>query len=208
MSAAEIPPVAQTTTLLAIGLVPLRVHLGRLEVLLVDAPAGPSLPRGAPAPASSLEDEAAAIADRLVGLPGTALQLGAFGRPSEGVSIAFLFLVRPAAAGADPRKGSAWHDWQDVAAVPPGRRDGAILAKAIERLRHDVEHGTPGFLLVDEEFTVSELRRVHESIRQVELDPSNFRKRVANWAEDGIVEELGTTRPTPTRPARLYRLRG
>jgi 8-oxo-dGTP diphosphatase len=70
-----------------------------------------------------------------------------------------------------------------------------------------VEYGLSGFAMVDERFTVSELRRVHQAVRNVELDPSNFRKRVNRWVCEGLVEELDAMRATATRPARLFRLR-
>jgi len=43
-------------------------------------------------------------------------------------------------------------------------------------------------------------------VRGVSLDPSNFRKRVSRWVDEGLVVELDRMRPTATRPARLYRL--
>jgi len=67
-----------------------------------------------------------------------------------------------------------------------------------------VEHGGAGFLLVGDEFTVSELRHVHEAARGIELDPSNFRKRVSRWVDEGVVVDIEKMRPTATRPARLY----
>jgi 8-oxo-dGTP diphosphatase len=79
-----------------------------------------------------------------------------------------------------------------------------VVAHARARVEHDVEHGGAGFLLVGDEFTVSELRHVHEAARGIELDPSNFRKRVSRWVDEGVVVDIEKMRPTATRPARLY----
>jgi hypothetical protein len=82
--------------------------------------------------------------------------------------------------------------------------ESALLDAALTRVASEVEHGDSGFLFVHPEFTVTELRRVHECFQRAEIDPSNFRKRVARWVDDDRVNELPRRRPTATRPARLY----
>ena len=81
------------------------------------------------------------------------------------------------------------------------------MERAIAFVAQKLEQGDVGFGLVGVEFTVSELRSVHEAILRISLDPSNFRKRVCRLVKEGLVEELSTRRPTATRPARLYRVR-
>jgi 8-oxo-dGTP diphosphatase len=57
--------------------------------------------------------------------------------------------------------------------------------------------------LVPEEFTLTELQRVHERILGIELDKRNFRKKTL--ALD-LLEPTGEERRDgPHRPARLYR---
>jgi 8-oxo-dGTP diphosphatase len=196
----------QTPTSVRVQLVPLRVRAGRLEVQVHHTAQGWSFPGTAPDAGESMI-EAAARAGQELGLPGAPLQLGAFGRPQDGVSVAFLHLVRPPLPGSGgfalSGTGSSW--W-DVRAMRPVRGAEELLRDALDRLRQEVEHGIAGFHLVGAEFTVSELRRVHEAVLRVSIDPSNFRKRVARWVEEGTAVELSMRRPTATRPARLYRL--
>ena len=197
----------RTPTSLTVQFVPLRVRAGRLEILVCPGQGGWTLPGGAPDASSPLEDEAAALGGRLTGLEGTPIQLGAFGRPDDGLSVVFLYLVRPPPPGRAAVKGSVpGGSWWDVRGVRPAPDVEGAASRALARLEYDVEYGLAGFLLVDERFTVSELRRVHQAVRNVELDPSNFRKRVNRWVSEGLVQELDAMRPTATRPARLFRL--
>lgn len=208
MSVAEHLIFDRTSTSLTVQFVPLRARAGRLEVLVCPGQTGWTLPAGAPDGDTPLEDEANQLGGRLLGLDGTPIQLGAFGRPSDGVSVVFLYLVRPPPPGRPTPKGSVpGGSWWDVRGVRPAPDVETVVGQALARLEYDVEYGIAGFLLVDEHFTVSELRRVHQAVRNVELDPSNFRKRVNRWVGEALVEELDAMRPTATRPARLYRLR-
>lgn len=208
MSVAEHLFFDRTPTSLMVQFAPLRVRAGRLEVLVCPGQSGWTLPSGAPDPATPLVEEAANLGGRLLALDGTPIQLGAFGRPAEGVSVVFLYLVRPPPPGRSSPRGSVpGGSWWDVRGVRPAPDVEAVVGRALARLEYDVEYGIAGFLMVDTRFTVSELRRVHQAVRNVELDPSNFRKRVNRWVGEGLVEELDAMRPTATRPARLYQLR-
>jgi len=208
VSVAENIDFDRTPTSLTVQFAPLRVRAGRLEVLVCPGNNGWTLPGGPPDGATPLSVEAGRLGTDLLGLEGTPVQLGAFGRPLDGVSVVFLYLVRPPPPGRPTPKGTVpGGSWWDVRGVRPTPDVEAVLGKALARLEYDVEYGLAGFLMVDDQFTVSELRRVHQAVRNVELDPSNFRKRVNRWVGEGLVEELDAMRPTATRPARLYRLR-
>ena len=197
----------QTPTSITMQFVPMRVRASRLEIQLCPGDGGWSLPTGAPSASGGLDDEASRLAASLLGLPGTPVQLGAFGRPSSGVSVVYTHLVRPPPPGHPVPIGSLLGaSWWEVRGVRPAPDVEEVVSRAVAKLEYDVEYGRAGFQLVGDQFTVSELRRVHQAVRGLELDPSNFRKRVSRWVDDGIVEELPTLRPTATRPARLYRL--
>jgi hypothetical protein len=198
----------RTPTSLTVQFVPLRVRAGRLEILVCPGQSAWTLPSGAPDAGSPLEEEAPQLGARLLGLHGTPMQLGAFGRPADGLSVVFLYLVRPPPPGRSmPKSSVPGGTWWDVRGIRPAPDVDVVAGRALARLEYDVEYGLSGFAMVDERFTVSELRRVHQAVRNVELDPSNFRKRVNRWVCEGLVEELDAMRATATRPARLFRLR-
>lgn len=204
----EMCEVEGVSTKAMIKFVPLRVRAGRLEILVCPGEGGWTLPAALPTSARPLEKSAEVCGPVFLGLEGIPVQLGAFGTPQNGISVVYLYLVRPPPPGRPFPKGSVPNgSWWDVRGVRMVRDPYQLFEKALARLELDVEYGTAGFMLVDEEFTVSELRRVHQAARNVELDPSNFRKRVNRWVSEGLVDELDEMRPTVTRPARLYRLK-
>jgi len=209
MSAVEPLRFEHTDTFVRIQFVPLRVRVGRLEVYVVPTDDGWTLPTLAPAPQADLQSEAERLGLSALGLPGTPVQFGAVGAPATGLSVVFTYLVSPPEIGEAVHRGAdPQASWWDVRGVRPAPDVESVLTRALARLEYDVEHGMAGFGLVSQEFTVSELRRVHQAVRGVELDPSNFRKRVSRWVVEGLVEELPRMRPTATRPARLYRVAG
>jgi 8-oxo-dGTP diphosphatase len=194
----------RTKTSIRLEFVPLRVRRGRLEIQVRPGDAGWRLWSFAPRADQVLTREATRLAEGELGLPGSSVQLGAFGTPNSGLTAVFIHLVRPF-EGKTPRPEltlrSSWKDIRGVQLAPEAR---LVVAHARARVEHDVEHGAAGFLLVGDEFTVSELRHVHEAARGLEIDPSNFRKRVSRWVDDGVVNDIEKMRSTATRPARLF----
>ncbi len=78
-----------------------------------------------------------------------------------------------------------------------------MLASAIEGLRARLERGDLATALLDEPFTLGDLRRAYEAVWGVELEPANFRRKVL--ATPGFVEPTGGSRIVGTgRPAELY----
>ena len=82
-----------------------------------------------------------------------------------------------------------------------------IVRSALERIRADLDRDPIAFALVPREFTVQELREVHEQVTGSPQDPGNFRKRVLRMVDDGLVEALPKKRKTATKPAALYRFK-
>lgn len=200
------PVVAATTVKLQ--LVVLRVRNGRLEVLHRAKAEESLLPAFVPRPDDEISGAASERAQGLVGTEVRSLQLEVRGRPAEGLTAAYVHLVRPGLPRtASPQPPSGW-SWRDHRRIPMSPADKEVVDRAISFVASKLEHGDVGFDLVGEEFTVSELRAVHESLLRVSLDPSNFRKRVCRLVKEGAVEELGRRRATATRPARLYRKLG
>ena len=200
------PVVAATTVKLQ--LVALRVRNGRLEVLHRPKAEESMLPAFVPREDDEISEAASERAQELVGTEARSLQLEVRGRPVGGLTAAYVHLVRPGlprTASPQPSSGWSWRDHRRIP-MPPADRD--VVDRAIAFIAGKLEHGDVGFSLVGREFTVSELRAVHEAILKVSMDPSNFRKRVCRLVKEGAVEELGRRRPTATRPARLYRKLG
>lgn len=55
------------------------------------------------------------------------------------------------------------------------------------------------------EFTLAQLRRVHEAILGEQLDPANFRRDIL--AQGQLIDTERVEEGTPHRPARLYRFK-
>lgn len=139
-------------------------------------------------------------------------QLYAFGRPDRSddhaysdertVSIVYWALVHAdiASSGVET-ENVRWFPAEDV---PPLAFDhNLIIDYALWRLRNKMEYSRIAAAFLGEEFTLSELREVHEIVLERTLDPANFRRQV---------ESNGQVVPTDRfrtggrhRPARLYR---
>jgi hypothetical protein len=78
----------------------------------------------------------------------------------------------------------------------------AILATALEALRHKLLNEPVGFELLPPKFTLSQLQRLYEVILGVEFDKRNFRKKVARMKYLIPLEEKQSG--VAHKPARLY----
>jgi 8-oxo-dGTP diphosphatase len=209
------PPVAVT-----VDIAILTVRQGQLSVLLVRRAGHPhqgrwALPGGFVTPAESLDAAAARELAEETGVSGPAHleQLRCYGDPGRDprmrvVSVAYLALVpepeRPV-AGSDAAEARFW----PVSDVDPGTLafdHGRILADAVERARAKLEYTDLATWLLDEPFTVAELRRVYEAVWGVPLHPANFRRKVL--ATPGFVVATGEEAPTGRGWAQLYRRGG
>lgn len=204
-TAANQAPIDAIPTTVAMRLVALRVRGGRLEVAHRSAARGSMIPHFLPDEDAELTDAAAAYGDHLLTGDGQTLQLETTGCAEGGLVASYVRLVRPSIPGAPAGQLLAGWSWRDHRRIPFEPDDRELVERAIDFVARQLEQGDAGFRLVGEEFTVSELRQVHEAVLRVSLDPSNFRKRVTRLVKEGLVEELPTRRPTATRPARLYR---
>lgn len=80
-----------------------------------------------------------------------------------------------------------------------------IVATAVTRLRGKLDYTPVGYQLLRDEFTLRELRRVHEVILGRELTAPNFRR---SMLASGELEATGTRESdVEHRPAELYRFR-
>ena len=84
-----------------------------------------------------------------------------------------------------------------------------IIKMAITRLRNRIDYEDDAFNLLKNknEFTISELKRIYETIKNRPLDLPNFRKTfLRDYVSSGKVVDLEKTVISKGKPARLYRL--
>ena len=84
-----------------------------------------------------------------------------------------------------------------------------IIMMAITRLRNRIDYEDDAFNLLRDknEFTISELKRIYETIKNKSLDLPNFRKTfLRDYVSSGKVIDLEKTVISKGKPARLYKL--
>jgi len=204
------PPTAVT-----VDIAILTVRAGELCVLLVRRGTHPyrgrwALPGGFVGPAEDLDAAARRELVEETGVGGHAHleQLRCYGDPARDprmrvISVAYLALVADLplpVAGTDAAEARFW---PLTDALPPLAFDhGRILADAVERARAKLEYTSLATTLLDQPFTIAELRRVYESVWGVPLHPANFRRKVL--ATSGFVTPAGDRRATGRGWADLY----
>lgn len=210
------PPFAVT-----VDLVVLTLRAGQLQVLAIERGGPPfagtwALPGGFVDLDEDLVDAAARELIEETGVPiaGVHLeQLATYGTPGRDprmrvVSVAHLALLPDLplpSAGSD----AAASVWLPVSEVLCGERALAfdhdrIVRDGIERARAKLEWSTLGAAFCGPEFTVNELRRVHEAVWGAPVDPRNFHRKVTG-AEGFLVPTGATTTRDGGRPAQLFR---
>lgn len=118
------------------------------------------------------------------------------------VSVAYFALVNltdhPVAASSDANEA----EWFDIKKLPPLAFDHQHIMKvAIERLRGKVRYQPIGFELLPEEFTLTQLQQLYESILGIELNKRNFRTKIQKI---DILKKLSKQTGVAHRPAYLY----
>lgn len=193
---------------------------GALSVLLVERERAPhpgqwALPGTVVGPGEQLVPAATRAVAARTGVsvaPGRLEQLATFADPDRDprtrvVTVAFVAVVER----ADPPAGGAVASgrWWPVeeALAKKGRRlafdHGVIVGRGVERLRVDLEQSDLGLGLIQEPFTLGDLRRAYEAVWGAPLEPANFRRKIL--ATPGFVEPTGGLRTVTTgRPAELY----
>ncbi|MGP9537339.1 NUDIX hydrolase [Brachybacterium sp. AOP43-C2-M15] len=203
----------------AVDLVVLTLREGALSVLLIQRDDEPhrgawALPGGFIEHGEELEAAAYRVLADEASLGSGAVhleQVRTFGAPDRDprghvVSVAFMAL---GANLPDPRRGddvadARWWALADLTEVALAFDHATVLDCAIERARSKLEYTTLAVTFLPEEFTVSQLRGVYESVWGTTLDAGNFHRKATRT--DGFLHELDRhAAPTGGRPARLYR---
>jgi 8-oxo-dGTP diphosphatase len=170
-----------------------------------------ALPGGFLDIAEDLEDCALRELEEETGVRGVYLeQLYTFGAPDRDprervISVAYFALVPLGKLAPRAASDAAEVGWFAFNRLPELAFDhDEIIAMAHRRLVAKLEYSTIAFQFMPATFTLSELQRVYETLRNAPLDKRNFRKRIL--ALD-CVEETGRLRRNGShRPAREYRL--
>ncbi len=136
-------------------------------------------------------------------------QLYTFGEPKRDpreriISVAYYALVKLAdhtvRAASDARRVA----WFPVADLPQLAFDHEeIMDVALRRLKAKIRYEPIGFELLPEQFPLSELQRLYETILEEPLDKRNFRKKILSMGLLADTEEI--QQDVAHRAARLYR---
>lgn len=165
---------------------------------------------GGPLPADQdLRGSARETLVRTTGLtPRYLEQLYAFGAADRSadtarvVSIVYWALVdADEAARAVDGENVQWFAANDLPALAFDHR--TIVDYAVWRLRTKMEYSRVAHAFLGEEFTLAQLRQVHEAVRGTSLDPANFRRWIL--ASHAIEDTGRRLTGTSHRPPRLYR---
>ena len=139
-------------------------------------------------------------------------QLASYGAPDRDprqrvVTVAHLALAPdlPVPLGGTDAAEAAWHPVAPLLATgePAAFDHATVLRDGVERARSKLEYTSLGAAFCPPEFTVSELRRVYETVWGAPLDPRNFSRKVTG-TPGFLVPTGATTTRDGGRPARLY----
>ena len=203
----------------AVDLVVLTLRDGALSVLLIQREDEPhrgawALPGGFIDHGEDLDGAAHRVLSDEASLGSGAVHLeqvrtfGTPGRDPRGhvVSVAFMALGSDL---PDPRRGedvadARWWSLADLDGISLAFDHATVLEASVERARSKLEYTTLAVTFLPEEFTISQLRGVYESVWGRSLDAGNFHRK-ATRSEGFLVDLERHAAPTGGRPARLYR---
>ena len=132
----------------------------------------------------SLEQAASRILFDLTGLTNVYLeQLHAFGNPDRDpilrtVSVAYFSLVK-IADYESKISGAFQAQWFSIYDLPPLLFDhGDMVDLAIKRLRYKAAQHPIGFELLNEKFTIPQLKKLYDAVYNTEFDKRNFSRKI------------------------------
>ncbi|KAF2514563.1 NUDIX hydrolase [Flavobacterium foetidum] len=188
---------------------------GSLEVLLVQHAEGISkgkwgLPGGWIYKKESTDNAAHRLLNELTGLDNIYLeQLKAFGEPDRFplrrvITIGYYALVKREDYNIKAGFTAADAKWYKIDSIPNLIYDhNEILAYSLKHLRQRVRQAPIGFNLLPEKFTLLQLMRLYEEILGIEMDKSNFRRKILHMKLLAALDEK--QQDVSHRAAQLYK---
>ena len=204
-----------------VDLVMFTVMVSSLKVLLIRRGQEPfsgswALPGGFVRMDETLEEAAVRELEEETGVSaegGYLEQLCTFGDPGRDprtrvITVAYFALVdssviTPMVTG---QEGISEVQWFSVRELPKEMAfdHKTILEYALKRLRNKLEYTAVGLELLPDQFTLTELQSLYETILGGKLDKRNFRKKMLSM---GVLQPTKGYRKGGHRPAMLYRFR-
>ncbi|WMI68302.1 NUDIX domain-containing protein [Mangrovimonas sp. YM274] len=188
---------------------------GSLKVLLVEHAEGISkgkwaLPGGWIKEEESIDNAAHRLLRELTALDNIFLeQLKAFGDPDRFplgrvITIGYYALIKIEDYNITAGFTASDAKWYDVANIPELIYDhNKIINFSLKQLRNRVKQAPIGFNLLPEKFTLLQLMQLYEQILGVEMDKSNFRRKILRMK---LLEALDEKQQDVShRAAKLYR---
>lgn len=188
---------------------------GSLEVLLVQHAEGISkgkwgLPGGWIHKNESTDNAAQRLLSELTGLDNIYLeQLKAFGDPDRFplrrvITIGYYALVKREDYNIKVGFTASDAKWYKIKSIPDLIYDhNEILSYSLQHLRNRVRHAPIGFNLLPEKFTLLQLMHLYEEILGVELEKSNFRRKILHMKL--LLELDEKEQDVSHRAAKLYK---
>jgi 8-oxo-dGTP diphosphatase len=204
-----------------VDVVLLALRNGELSTLLVERGREPhqgalALPGTVVEPGEKLVPAAARAVAGRTGVavePERLEQLATFADPDRDprtrvLSVGFVAVVEQATppAGGDLASGRWWAVGDVLVEKGPTMAfdHHAILVAGVELVAERFECSDLAIAMVEEPFTLGDLRRTYEAVWGASLEPANFRRKIL--ATPSFVEPTGLLRGVTTgRPAELYR---
>ncbi|WP_417939158.1 NUDIX hydrolase [Flavobacterium sp. RS13.1] len=188
---------------------------GSLEVLLIQHGEGISkgkwgLPGGWINKKESIDDAAHRLLNELTALDHIYLeQLKAFGNPHRFplrrvITIGYYALIKRENYNIQPGFTASDAKWYKINQIPDLIYDHSeILAYSLKQLRERVRQAPIGFNLLPEKFTLLQLMHLYEEILGIEMDKSNFRRKILHMKLLVALDEK--QQDVSHRAAKLYK---
>ncbi len=135
-------------------------------------------------------------------------QLRAFGKANRDprgrvITVGFYALVSAERLRPEAHANAEHLDWHCVTELPELAFDHRLIVDtALDTLEAHLETTPIAYQLLPKKFTLTELQRVYELIKEKQLDKRNFRKKIM---ASGMLKDTGETKMEGYhRPAQLY----